>query len=164
MPGSLQSAFHKRRRGVSIVESLVLMLVLGLTLGSIFATMGWAQRTYMHSRLDRESRELLFNWLQAFDARWQPEADTPGAALENEARALFGDVALNLNGTFANGIAHIGAFTLEAIPSFAEDNRRRVLEMRIVIRSGGRGQPWVDLNRIFSAQSNDGVADWGRDT
>jgi hypothetical protein len=161
MPDSLQNAFYKKRSGVTIAESLILMLVLGLTFGAIFATMGWAQRSYIHNRLDRESRELFFNWVQAFDARWRPEHDHTNAVLTNRADSLREEVALSLNGTFANGVAHIGAFTLEATPRLIDESNRRVIEINIVIRSGNRRDPWVNLVRVFSAQSNDGVSDWG---
>lgn len=149
MPGT-------RRKGVGIVEALILMIILGLAFSAIFNTLGWAQRTHISSRQDRESRELLFSWVQNFESAWRPAiGDTP-AELTNKAGAAFATVARDMmDGTFSNGIAQIGHFTVQATPTL---NDRR-LDLRIVVRSADRRAPWVDLTRSFNAFSTDTVSD-----
>jgi len=170
MPEGPQNLFHKTgRKGASIVESLILMIIIGITFGAIFMTMGWSHRTHMHSRHDRESRELLFSWVQVFDAIWQPElTDNSANLLEIRAAAAIAD-AVNLMGgappTVAGGVftANINGFTLQVTPTATVTQQDRSLELGILIQTGGR--TWVDfraqgMRRRFSGFPNDMVRDW----
>jgi hypothetical protein len=56
------------RRGVGIVECIILMVILGISVAAIMTTMGWASRTYAFSKDDLDRRTLLFNWCQAFES------------------------------------------------------------------------------------------------
>jgi len=144
------------------------MLVLGFTFGAVFITLGWAHRTYLHSRYDRESRELLFSWVQAFDSMWRPTIDdNTGVRLENRAREAIAAAASMMGGTVPIVIGgthttYINGFTLEITPHGEVQARDRRLNLEIAIRAGGR--LWVNFiggrARSFSGFPNDGIQDW----
>ena len=156
MPDDLQVTLYKtRRKGISIIECLILMIILVVSLSAIFITMGWAQRSHATSRNDRESRELLFSWVENFESLWQPGIeDSPGELIDKGNRAVE-DVAIRMNGTFNNGVAHIGAFTVKATPKVNEGR----LVLGISINSSGRRAPWVTLDRSFNVFYIDTVSD-----
>ena len=171
MSYALRGALYevKRRKGSSIVESLILMIIIGITFGAIFTTMGWAHRTHMHSRHDRESRELLSSWVQVFDAKWQPALDDNNVnALQNRAANAITD-AVNMMGgappTVVGGVftANVNGFTLQVTPVATVTPTDRSLELGILIQAGGR--TLMDfreqgLRRRFSGFPNDMVRDW----
>ena len=186
MPGVLHNTFRgKRRKGISIVESLVLMIVLGVTFGAIFTTLGSAYRAHANSRHDRESREVLFSWVQAFESFFPPPlipAPTapPGTpppppvppdinATANIAQALLAATqATQLMGGTPNNTAimHTGTnvrgFTVQATPAINTTNVG-VMDINIVISGVGRSAPWVTLSRSFNRFSNEMVPDWSEE-
>jgi len=156
MLDDFQVMFYKtRRKGIGIVECLILMLILGVAFSAIFITMGWAQRSHATSRHDRESRELLFSWVDVFESLWQPSIEDTPAELINKGNRAVEDVAIVMNGTSNNGVAQIGAFTVRATPT-VNDGR---LVLGITISSAGRRAPWVVLERSFNVFCNDTVSD-----
>jgi len=169
MPSVLHHTFYRtKRKGISIVESLILMLVLGVTFGAIFSTLGWAHRTHASSRHDRESRVLLFNWVQTFESFFHlPPA--PGDALvlgtvghaltaSAEVTRLLGGTSSTITGANRH-TGQIGFFTVEATPVVAAAPNDGRLDLTVVIRSEARRAPWVDLVKSFNRFSNDTVAD-----
>jgi len=136
------------------------MIVLGLTFGAIFMTMGWAYRTQIHSRNYRESRELLFNFVQMFDAMFRPNDITlNAAALEGLADAAFGQTVIMMAGA-PDGIrrAQIRGFTIEVVPGTILNNEERILTLGILIASSGRAL--INTNRRFNATTNKTAQDW----
>jgi len=168
MDGALKGAFHKtRHKGASIVESLILMIVLGLTFGAMFMTLGWAHKTHIYSRTDRASRELFFSWVQAFDAAWQPAIeDNSVHLLETRANGAIAAAANMMSGTppvVTGGIhrTQIGGFIIEVSPQGIIETGDRSLNLDITIRTGNRDL--VNLARSFSGFPNPRVRDWGEE-
>jgi len=150
----------KRRKGVTIVESVILMIVLMLTFGAVFATLGWGQVTHIHSRNSRESMEVLFSFVQAFDAMFQPVGhEEPVVDLVNRADGAFAGAAIALGGTFIGTAplrAQVRSFSIEATP---QPGPNRSLQLVINVRSGG--STWVNqMTRTFSGFTNDVVEGW----
>ena len=157
MPNVFQFAFHKtRRKGVGIVECLILMIIVGITFSAIFATMAWSQRSYIFSKQDKESRELLFSWVQAFESTWSPERGDSDSVKVNKAAQAIEAVAKALNSkSYSGGVARIGNFDVTVRLGSLSGGK---LPLKISIRSGGK--TWVDLERSFNAFSNETVPDY----
>ena len=150
MPAVFQVKFHKtKRKGVGIIESIILMVIVGVTFGAIFSTIVWAQRSHAFSRQNKESRELFFNWVQSFESMYPHPTMTVSHLSEA--------IAEMLNGTYENGTARIGYFTVTATEKSLVDG---VLVLGINIRTtGGDRKVWVDLDRAFNSFSNEPVPD-----
>jgi hypothetical protein len=149
---------------MGIMECLILIVVVGLTFGAIFSTMAWATKSYVFSKQDKESRELLFSWIQTFESLWpgdydvDPDVDYPPGEVPGLDDAA--EVASNiLGGTWVGGEtreARIGGFTLTAVDSGTSGGR---LELRVAIQTGDTKKTLVDLRRNYNAFSNDTVSD-----
>ena len=66
----MNTVFCARRRGVSLVECVILVIVLTIAVGSFFTTLAVAQRNYAYHIQDKRAREVLFAWNQAFESKW----------------------------------------------------------------------------------------------
>ena len=149
--------FHKiKRKGVSIFESLILMIIMLVTIGAIFTTMAWAQRTQIFARQQRESRVVLFSWVQTFESLWPPDG-MDRTRPQDYAQDLRGQVG-GMLGTYnvSNGEARIGSFIVTAEPGAVTAGS---LEMNIVIREGERRRPIVNLTRRYNLFTTDTVSD-----
>jgi len=166
MPNVLLSALRKKRRGATIIESLILMIVLAVTFGAVFLVLGAAQRTHAHSRADRESRELIFNWVQVFGGMWEPELADDASALMSRAHNAIANAASMMGGSVtATGpgnarTVQVRGFSLVATPTVVMAANDRRLDLHVAIARGGN-RNWVDLTRTFSGFPNDLVVDWG---
>jgi len=123
-----------RRRGASLVESLILIIVVVMSLGAVFTTVNWSIRSYSAGRQDLESRKVLFTWYQTFEAMWQPQ-DRGAASLAAMAQTQIEAVG-NTLGTWHNGVAIIRGYTVEAVPTVQENTG--ALNVTVTISSGGR--------------------------
>jgi len=153
-----------RQKGASIVESLILMVVLALAFGAIFTMMTWAHKTHIHSRHYRESRELLFSFVQVFDAMFRPDnINLTGPALVSLADNAFSEAVTLMGGTQA-GVrrAQIRGFTVDVEPIPILTPNERTLALNVLISSSGRA--WVNMQgnnaRSFNATINKTVQDW----
>ena len=162
---ALKGVFRKtRHKGASIVESLILIVILALTIGAVFATMALAHRNHFHSRQYRESRELLFNFVQVFDAMFRPDdIDLLAPALVDLADDAFEQTVIMMAGTPTGfRTAQIRGFAVEVNPVPTVNQDERTLALGISINSGGR--TWVDMQgnnaRRFNATINKTVQDW----
>jgi hypothetical protein len=140
---------RRKRKGMGIMECLILMIVVGLTFGAMFTTMAWATRSYASGKQDQESRELLFSWIQTFESLW-PNAY--GGDVDGAIRAASN----MLGGTWSNGEARIGGFTLTAVDAGLSGGN---LELRVTIRASDSKKTLVDLRRNYNAFSNETVSD-----
>jgi len=155
MPDVFKVTFHKtRRKGVGIIECIILMIIVGVTFGAIFTTMAWSQGSYIFSKQDKVSRELFFSWVQAFESTWSPERKDTDTVKMTKATSAIEAVARALNGTYSGETAYIGSFIVRV--SLGSINNG-TLPLRINIRSGGK--TLVDLERSFNAFSNETVSD-----
>ena len=143
----------RKRKGMGITESLILILVVGITFGAIFTTMAWATRSYTFGKQDKESRELLFSWIQTFESLWPDiyDDDVNGVNDAIEATSSL------LGGTWiGGGEARIGAFTLTAV-NFGLSGGS--LDLRVTIQAGDSKKTLVDLRRSYNSSSNETVSD-----
>jgi hypothetical protein len=137
---------------MGIAECLILMVVVGITFGSIFTTMGWAVKSYTFSKQDKGSRELLFSWIQTFESLW-PGAYGGSETGANNAIQAASDM---LGGTWTGSAARIGGFTVTVSDlSLSGGN----LELRVAIRGSDSKKTLVDLKRHYNAFSNETVSD-----
>ena len=151
------NALHKtRRKGVGIVECLVLIIVLGVTLGAVFTTMAWAQKSYTFSKQDKESREILFNWAQTFESLWPTETFMADhSTWDAQARLSIENVGRRL-GTWdsTRERARIGGYYVTATPVMPSGGS---MGLNIVIRASGKDL--VKLMRRYNVYSTDTVSD-----
>ena len=146
--GGRKNGVFRSRPGIGLVECLILMVVAGVTFGAMFTTIAWGQRNYAFSIQDKESRELLFSWVQNFESVFPDVHDNVNAASTA--------VAGMMGGTYSNGTTRIGGFTITATQN-SMNNGALVLE--ISIRTTGERKVWVNLFRSFNTFSNDSVPD-----
>jgi hypothetical protein len=133
---------------MSIVECLILMIVVGVTFGAIFSTMGWATKSYAFGKQDKESRELLFSWVQTFESLWPNAYSDENYAIEA--------VSKMLGGTWTGSEARIGGFILTVVNRGFVDGR---LELDIAIRTGDSKKNLVNVRRNYNSFSNETVSD-----
>jgi hypothetical protein len=124
------------------------MVVIGVTFGAIFSSMGWATKSYAFGKQDKESRELFFSWIQAFESLWPGTYSDVGEAVEA--------VSNILGGTWTNGKMRIKGFTLTAVNSGLSGGN---LEMHVTIQVSDSKKTLVDLKRNYNAFSNETVSD-----
>ncbi|MDR2522772.1 MAG: hypothetical protein LBC93_03620 [Synergistaceae bacterium] len=142
---------HNRREGIGIIETLILLVVLGVTLSAIFTTMAWTSRSYIFGRKGRESRELLFNFVQAFESVWSPGFVAAGA-VPPEAE----EVARILGGTWDSSKkqAAVNGFILKAA---SRGSTGGSMVLRITISTEGKNI--VELDRAYNIYSNETTSD-----
>jgi hypothetical protein len=137
---------------MSIAECIVLIVVVVLAMGAIFATLGWSSRNYTFSREEMKARELLFNWVQIFESLWPN---------------LYGDVdeALAHTSTLQNGswdenarTSQIDGFTIAANEQEQIDGGIR-LAMRVFVGNVAGGRLVLNTTRDYNAFSNETVSD-----
>ncbi|MDR1048999.1 MAG: hypothetical protein LBL51_04520 [Synergistaceae bacterium] len=140
----------KKRKGMSITESIILIVVVGITFGALFTVMSWSTKGYAFSKQDNGSRELLFSWIQTFESLWPGTYGVGGVDDAIEAAAKL------LGGTCKDGEARIGGFTLTAENAGLSDG---ILELHVTIRAIDSEKNLVDLTRSYNAFSNETVSD-----
>jgi len=129
---------------------MILIIVLAVTMGAMFATMAWASRTQTFGRQDTESRQILFTWFKTFESVWPPAIMWPpfdpndpippmptNAFLEGHADdqiELVGGMLGVWDGS--NNRAQIGAYTVTALPT--ADGGSGLLTVNITIMAGNR--------------------------
>jgi hypothetical protein len=133
---------------MGIAECLILMIVVGITFGAIFSTMAWATKSYVFSKQDKDSRELLFSWIQTFESLWPDAYSDVDEAIKT--------ASVMLGGTWANNKAQIGGFTLTAAEVGLSGGN---LELHVTIQAEDSKKALVDLRRNYNAFSNETVSD-----
>ena len=130
----------RKRKGMGIVECLILIVVVGITFGAIFSTMAAATRSYAFSKQDKESRELLFSWIQTFEALWPGTYSVP----EDKVDDAIERASNMLGGTWSGGKAYIRGYTLTAANAGLSGGR---LTLHVTIQTGDSSKALVDLTR-----------------
>ena len=153
---TVMKATAKRREGVSLVEVIFLLIVLSITLGAVFSTMAWAARSYAFGKQDKQSREVLFSWVQTFESMWPTAAyrANPGS-WSSEARGQIQEVG-RMMGTWdgASNGARIGGYLVTATPSAPSTGK---MDLTITISTGNK--TWVEIRRSYNVYSCDTVSD-----
>ena len=158
--------FHARRRGISLVECVILVVVLMIAVGAVFSTLGMAQRTYTFHIQDKRAREVLFAWHQTFESMWPPSEnfykDTSG--WQNQANAVIESTSeamgFDLIGpsTTSPRPARVGGLEIEA-EAVALDRRRGRLDLDITVKMGS-GKIIVNrVRRSYNIFSHETVSD-----
>jgi hypothetical protein len=131
------------------VECLILIIIVGITFGAIFTTIAVATKSYAFSKQDKDSRELLFSWIQTFESLWP---NTYSDDVDGAIKAA----SIMLGGTWTGSEARIRSFTLRATNAGLSGGN---LELRVKIWAGDSRKPLVDLTRNYNAFSNETVSD-----
>jgi hypothetical protein len=137
---------------MGIVECLILIVVVGITFGAIFTTMAAATRSYAFSKQDKESRELLFSWIQTFEALWPGTYSVPKDKVDD----AIEKTSNMLGGTWSGGKTHIRGYILTVADAEVDDGK---LTLHVTIQGGDSRKALVDLTRIYNAFSNETVSD-----
>jgi hypothetical protein len=143
----------RSRRGIGIVECLILIIVLAVVVGAIFSTLNWSVKNYTFARQGMKGRELLFNWVQAFESQWP----APGTASPEDA---FKKVAEALNGRWdsANGLIRVNGLTI--VPRAGQEVAgRRIINLKIYEGNNTTGKLIVNLSRSYNIFSSETVSD-----
>jgi hypothetical protein len=128
------------RKGVGIVECLILIVILVLTFEAINTTLSWSSKSYTLQEI--KGRELLFNWSQAFESLWSA-SDYP------QPEDAFEKVADMLNGSWDAADVHIGGFTIVARAGIPTAGKLPV-ELKIYAGDTATGKPVVKANKSFN--------------
>ena len=153
---------YVKRKGVSIVECVILIIVLVVAIGAIFETTALAQRNYTSTKLERDSRNVLFNWVQTFESLWPPDGMNPHNAADASGAALVCiEQVGNMLGTYSASerLTRIGALTVVATPSAPVGGS---MGLNIVIRGSGssrRSSPLLNLTRVYNLYTTETVSD-----
>jgi hypothetical protein len=127
------------------------MVVVGITFNALFATMAWGVRMYASNRQGKESRELVFSWIQTFESLWPGAYDNVGEAIEAASKILGG--TWNSDGKNAR----IGGYTLTVVSWDKKGDER--LELRVTVGVSDSNKTLLDLTRNYNAFSNETVSD-----
>jgi hypothetical protein len=152
-------AFRRARKGLSIVEVIILMIVVVVAMGAVFVTMTWANRTYTFSRQDLGSRQLLFSWVEGFESLWRNASMDVGATAKQVTEMLGGSWDLSLSQ------GHIGFLTITAAEVLPRDVSSGKMKLHITIladrvsNSYNNKREFVELDRSYNLFSNETVSD-----
>ena len=157
----------KRRKGMTLFEVMILLVVLAVTLGAVFSTMAWASKSYAFGRQDKKSREVLFCWVQTFESLW-PTKPQPGESLaewknkwkdwgflNTEAQKQI-KLAGEKLGVWDSGKnrAIVEGCIVTVTPVSSANGK---MDLRVTISSGNK--TLVELTRSYNVYSSDTVSD-----
>ena len=164
-----------KRRGISIIDTLILMIVVGITFGAIFSTMAMAQRSYAVTRQSKDAREILFSFVQTFESLY-PGTDAAGkrfvvgdgnyASRAQEESVAAGDILGRYAASEGGGRARmwIGSYYVRTNASGGQNVEAtgRVNMQITVYRAEDEPalrNPLIDVTRSFNIWSSDPVSD-----
>jgi hypothetical protein len=139
-----------RHRGVSIVECLILIIVLGITMGGIISTVLWASDLTSFNRAELGMRTVAASVFESL------EAISPADLDANFDLAVAG-VITTLGGNVGGSGNILGGFTLDA-RSISSVNGVRTISLTISVPSSKKRMPLV-LERCINSFSEDTVDD-----
>jgi hypothetical protein len=148
----------RRREGVSIVECLILMIVLGITLWAILSTAAWSTELRVFAKQEIDARILASSWFEVFESvDPEPKPPHPPFNLDDTAAYVAEFLDPNTSGTAATG------FMIHGYRVLAEevDNDDGVRTVRLTLRWGPgakRKNPFALVRRI-NAKSSETVSD-----
>ena len=132
--------FHTGRKGISMVECVILIVVLMIAVGAVFTTLGMAQRNYAQHKQDKQAREVLFAWSQAFESLWPPpgfDIDSTPTMAQVINQIMETNDNLGYQPVGDNGAALAGGLYIHPTPSVLAVGRI-VLDITIKLGSNGK--------------------------
>ena len=159
--------FHTGRRGISMVECVILVIVLMIAVGAVFTTLGMAQRNYASHIQDKRAREVLFAWHQAFESMWPPNTDYADTSarwatlakdqIEKTNAVLgYGVSSMDNSTTPPTVMAQAGGFRIDVKPSAPVAGR---LDLDITIRMSSGKIIVNKVRRSYNIFSHETVSD-----
>ena len=139
------------RKGLGIVECLILIIVLVVSFSAMLATLSWGSRSYAFSRAQLESRMLLSCWAETLEAIFPDVIQEPEDAFEHVAKVMGG----TWNAVAKTAIVHGTKLTAEVL-----SNVDGILKVGVKIE---RGEKDFESNKIFNMYSSATVPDDGVD-
>ena len=166
----MNTVFCARRRGVSLIECVILVIVLTIAVGSFFTTLAVAQRNYTQHIQDKRAREVLFAWNQGFESKWNEGAHWEEDFVRSPDVGVITGRILNtiretnrgLGYTEQGGQWWAGSFIVEVTPSagLAGAVANGTIGLDITVRLGAGGKTFVNTARkSFNWYSTDTVSD-----
>jgi hypothetical protein len=148
----------KRREGVTIVECVILMVILGVPLWAILATAIWSSELRVFAKEEINARILASSWFEVFESI-NPEPLPPLPPFNINDTAAYVARVLDPN---ASGNPFTG-FMVQGYRVLAEEiaNTEGVRSVQLTLRWGQgskRGTPYVLVRRI-NARSSETVSD-----
>lgn len=140
-----------KRRGASMVEALILIVVVMVVIGGLFNSIGVSMRLRSHSQMDLDgymTAQSLFEALASTD----PRTITNQSSLTSAVQAA----AKQLGGTTSGGKLHIRAFQLT--PTYIEEDGSRVIRLSLAM-DGAAGRKALTFTSGMNAYAQDGVPD-----
>ena len=155
----------RARPGITIIESIILMMILGIIFGAVFSTAAMAQRAHGDGRQRREARELLFNWIQNFESTWVPDHTLTIPQQNANVMTAIEDVQTMMGGTTywavpATHISRMGMFNVTVHNNGITDG---ALDLNIIIavpRGAAPPRAIMNVQRRFNVFSNETVRRW----
>lgn len=140
---------YTRRKGVSIIESVILMIVLGITLAGLLSVLEWGSKSYVFAQTDIKRKALLANWGEAFETVYPDRIADPFNALGYTA-SLLGGTWSSFDKTFT---VQAMQFKIEGMTS-----TDGILSMDIKISDGG-SKRYTRSSVSFNMYSNEVASD-----
>jgi type II secretory pathway pseudopilin PulG len=148
----------KRRKGVTIVECVILMVVLGISMWAILSTAVWSAELRAFAKEEINARILASSWFEVFESV-DPEPQPPLPPFDMNDTAAYVAKVLDPN---ASGNP-LSGFAIQGYRVLAEEtaNTEGVRSVRLTLRWGRgskRENPYVLVRRI-NARSSETVSD-----
>lgn len=128
---------RRRRKGVSVVESMILMVVLGISIWAIMSTVLWASEMQSFSRQDIGARIVAASWFETADS-------IPPVSFDSDFSDAIKIVLKQLGGK--NDV--LWGFSIKPVLISTLNGAR---EIRLTIETSGKNAPFVitrSLNQI----------------
>ena len=151
-----------RRKGVSIVESLIILVVLGISLWAIMTTIAWSTDLQTFSRQHIDMQILATSWFEIFESvNPEPFDDDFTMATASNRVALFLDTGSVR--TWPNYVIHGYRVNVSGDESGMAPNGVRTVTLRLESAGGARSKKPVIVSRKINARSSETVSDdrWG---
>ena len=145
-----------KRKGVSLIEVIILLIVLGVTLGAVFTTMAWGSKSYIFNKQDKESRELLFSWAQTFESLWPTDEtnSNDASSLTSTANEQAQETTRRLGGNVTGTRMRIKGYDIAARPTATNNGK---IDLLITISTDQKAV--VNLTRSYNIYTTETVSD-----
>jgi type II secretory pathway pseudopilin PulG len=148
----------RRRKGVTIVECVILMIILGIVLWAIISTAAWSTELRVFAKEEINARILASSWFEVFESV-NPEPLPPLPPFNMNDTAAY--VAQVLDPT-ASGNPLTG-FMIQGYRVLAEENSNtdgvRTVKLTLRWGQGSKRENPLVLERKINAKSSETVSD-----
>lgn len=142
--------FRRRRKGVTIVEVLILMMVLGISIWAIMSTATWSTELQAATRSNINARILASSWFEVFESiNPKPLPPEPPFNMQTAAAQVAQILDPDATGSYASGFS-IQGFKVIATEMSTVDGVRSV---NLSIEQGMGVAPFSIQKRVNSRSS-----------